>query len=192
MCHSLITNRKIKKPHERCSRFIYSDKQPWFSELLEMKGSVFIHMRNKYLIIEMFCESGNLPPSIMNDIFTQKGNSWYNLRQISKFSRPLVKSVRHGSKSVSYLGSIKWDMLSDDCKDIDDLGILRIQIRNGKLKIVLADSIKLTLTIKVLFEKEKKGVRIQVVFLELWLLLASNVLLPISTCFFFTFLTNYL
>ena len=83
-------------------------------------------------------------------------------------------------------------MLSDDSKDIDDLDILRIQIRNGKLKIVLADSIKLTLTIKVLFEKEKKGVRIQIVFLELWLLLASIVLLPISTCFFFTFLTNYL
>ena len=57
-------------------------------------------------------------------------------------------------------------MLSDDCKDIDDLDILKIQIRNGKLKIVLADSIKLTLTIKVLLEKEKKGVRIQVVFLD--------------------------
>ena len=56
-----------------------------------MNGYVFIHMRNKYLIIEMFRESRNLPPPIMNDIFKQKGNSWYNLRQISKFSRPLVK-----------------------------------------------------------------------------------------------------
>ena len=124
----------------------------------------------------MFCESGNLPPSIMNDISTQKGNSWYNLRQISKFSRPLVKLVRHGSKSVSYLGSIKWDMLSDDCKDIDDLDILRIQVRNGKLKIVLADSIKLTLTIKVLLEKKKKGVRIQVVFLD-------GYCLPVTFCY---------
>ena len=40
----------------------------------------------------------------MNDIIKQKDNSRYNLRQISEFSRPLMKSVYHGSKSVSFLG----------------------------------------------------------------------------------------
>ena len=39
----------------------------------------------------------------MNDIFKQKDNSQYNLRQISEFSRPLVNSVYHGSKIVLFL-----------------------------------------------------------------------------------------
>ena len=115
------------------SFFIYSDKQPQFSQLIEMDGSVFIHMRNKYLIIEMFRESRNLPPPIMNDIFMQNGNGWYNLIQISNL-RPLVKSVRHGSKSVSYLGPIKWDMLSDDCKDIDDLDTFKNTDKKWKIE----------------------------------------------------------
>ena len=64
--------------------------------------------------------------------------------------------------------------------------LLRIKLRNGKMKIVLAGSVKFTLT------KEKKAWDIQVILLELWLLLTSIVLLPISTSFFFfIFLTVY-
>ena len=64
--------------------------------------------------------------------------------------------------------------------------LLRIKLRNRKMKIVLAGSVKFTLT------KEKKAWDIQVILLELWLLLTSIVLLPISTSFFFfIFLTVY-
>ena len=69
--------------------------------------------------------------------------------------------------------------------------LLRIKLRNGKMKIVLAGSVKFTLTKE---EKAwgKKAWDIQVIFLELWLLLTSIVLLPISTSFFFfIFLTVY-
>lgn len=65
--------------------------------------SVPIHIRSIHsLAIEMFRVSQNLSPSIVNDIFTQKCNSRYNLRKVSEFSRPLVKSVHHGSDSVSF------------------------------------------------------------------------------------------
>ena len=53
----------------------------------------------------------------MNDIFKQKGNSWYNLRQIPEFSGPLVKSVDHGIESVSFLGPKIQDMLPNGYKD---------------------------------------------------------------------------
>ena len=39
------------------------------------------------LVTEMFCDSGNQSPTIMNDIFTQKGNNQYNVRQVSKLSK---------------------------------------------------------------------------------------------------------
>ena len=69
----------------------------------------------------MFRDSRDLSAPIMNYIFTQKGNRRYNLRQIYKFSRPLVKSVYHGSESVSFLGPKIYDLLPDDCNNIDNL-----------------------------------------------------------------------
>ena len=95
-----------------------------------MGGSAFIHMRNtQSLPIEIFCDSRDLLPPIMNDICTQKDNSQYNLRQISRFSRPLVKSVCHISKSVSFLGPKIWDMLPDDCKDMDNLNTFKNKVK---------------------------------------------------------------
>ena len=82
----------------------------------------------------------------MNDIFKQNDSSRYNLRQIFEFSRHLVKSVYHGSESVSFLGPIIWDMLPDDYRDIDNLN-LKIRLKNGNLKIVLVDCVMLTLII---------------------------------------------
>ena len=63
--------------------------------------------------------------------------------------------------------------------------LLRIKLRNGKTKIVLAGSVKFTFTKAKKAWKEKKTRDIQVIFLELWLLLTSIVLLPISKSFFF-------
>ena len=63
--------------------------------------------------------------------------------------------------------------------------LLRIKFRNGKTKIVLAGSVKFTFTKAKKAWKEKKARDIQVIFLKLWLLLTSIVLLPISKSFFF-------
>ena len=112
MRNSGTNNRIINKLLERCSRFIYNDKQSNFLELLEMDGSVSIHTMNiQFLVIEMFRDSGNLSWPIMNNVFTQKDNRSCNLRQISKFSRPLVKSVYHGNESTSFIWPKIWDLL---------------------------------------------------------------------------------
>ena len=98
-----------------------------------MDGSVFIHMRNiQSLAIEMFRDSRNLSPTILNDTFTQKGNNCYNLRHISKFSRPLVRSVYHGSERISFLGPKMWNMLPDDSKDIDNLYTFKNKVKKWK------------------------------------------------------------
>ena len=131
MCHSR-TNRKINRLHKRCLPF-FTMINSYRSELLEVDGSVSVHMRNnQYLAIEIFRVSRNIWPIIMNDIFTQNYNSRYNLRQISGFSRPLVKSEHHGRESVSFLGPKIWDMLPDDCKDIDNLKIFKNKVKKMK------------------------------------------------------------
>ena len=103
MFNSRTHNREINRLHERCICIFYSDKQSALSDLLEKDGFVFIHMSNiQYLNTEMFQVNRNLPQPIMNDIFTQKNNSRYNLRQFSEFSRPIVKSTYHGSEVLHF------------------------------------------------------------------------------------------
>ena len=104
------------------SRLAYNDKQTPFPELLKKVGSVSIQKRNiQSLAVEMCAISRNISPLIMNENFKQKDDSQYNLRQISEFSRPMVKSVHHGSESVSFRGPRIWDRLPDDYKDIGSL-----------------------------------------------------------------------
>ena len=131
-------------------RLAYNDKQTPFPELLKKVGSVSIQKRNiQSLAVEICAISRNISPLIMNDNFKQKDNSQYNLRQISEFSRPMVKSVHHGSESVSFLRPKIWDRLLDDYKDIGSLNTLKKRLKNGRLfrLFVIVDSVKFALTI---------------------------------------------
>ena len=93
--------------HKRCLRIIYNDKQSLFNELLNKNSSVSVHIENiQRLATEMlkFC-NGLLPP-IMDNVFKLKTKNPYNLRQVSEFSRPIVKAVYHGIESISCLGNM--------------------------------------------------------------------------------------
>ena len=90
-------------------------------------------MRNiQSLAIEMFRVRRNTSTPIMNDIFKHKGNSQYNLRQSSGFTRPLVKSVYHGSESASLLGPKLWDILPNNYNDIDNLNTFKNKFKKWK------------------------------------------------------------
>ena len=93
--------------HKRCLRIIYNDKQSLFNELLNKNSSVSVHIENiQRLATEMlkFC-NGLLPP-ITDNVFKLKTKNPYNLRQVSEFSRPIVKAVYHGIESISCLGNM--------------------------------------------------------------------------------------
>ena len=90
--------------HERCLRIIYNDKQSSFTKLLDKDNSVSIHIINiQRLATEMFRFYNGISPSLMNNIFKLKMEHSSNLRHVYEFSRP-VKSVYHGTESISYLG----------------------------------------------------------------------------------------
>ena len=102
-------------------------------------------MRNiQSLATEMFRDSRDLSQPFMNDVFTQKNNSRYNLKQVSKLSRPLVKSVYHGSNGVSFLGPKLWTCCQMIAMILTTQILLRIKLRNRNLKIALAGSVKFT------------------------------------------------
>ena len=136
MCHNRTTNRKINRLHERCLRIIYNDKQSSFKMLLEKDSSVSIHDKNiQCLATEMYKASNGLSAPIVSNIFTQQNCHLYNLRLNSQFSRPLVRSVFHGTKSISYLGPVIWDILPETYQM---LVFLKTRLKNGNLKIVPA------------------------------------------------------
>ena len=130
MCHSRANNNKINRLHERCLRIIYSDKQSSYETLLEKDGSVSIHNRNlQILATEMYKVSKGLSPSIITELFRCRDDQRYNLRNITDFTIPAIRTVYHGSESISFLGPKIWNMLPDRLKNANSLEIFKSEIK---------------------------------------------------------------
>ena len=122
VCHSRKYNNKINRLHERCLRIIYSDKKSTFDELLKNDGSVSIHTRNlQFLAIEMYKVKNDLAPLIVQDLFQVRETYHYNLRSQSYFTEPRIKSVNHGSESLSSLGPKIWELVPLEMREINSL-----------------------------------------------------------------------
>ena len=130
MCHSRANNSKISRLHERCLRIMYSDKQSSFEALLEKDGSISIHNRNiQILATEMFKIKNDLSPEIMTELFEQRNEHHYNLRNNVHFITPQIRTVYHGSESISFLGPKIWNILPDRLKNATSLEAFKIQIK---------------------------------------------------------------
>ena len=133
MYRGRTNNNKMNRLHDRYLRIVYNDKQSSFNELLEKDDSVSIHMRNiQILATKIYKLVNNLLPPSMNRVFKLDSDSRYNLRQILQFSRSLIKSVYHGTESISYLGPKIWDILPDEHEAIQNLDTFKIKIKNWK------------------------------------------------------------
>ena len=129
MCHSRTLNNKINRLHEGCICIAYSDKTSSFKKLLEKDGSVTIHTRNlQTLATEMFKVYKNSSPAIIVDLFHVRQNN-YNLRQDSYFPIPNVKSVYHGTESLSNIRPRIWNLVSDKLKQLLDINAFKKEIK---------------------------------------------------------------
>ena len=129
MFHSRITKNKINRLHERCMRLIYGDKTSSFEELLEQDKSVSIHTRNlQMLVTEMFKVYRSMSPPIFSELFRGR-DICYNLQSNSNFAVPHVKSVFHGSESISYLGPKIWDIVPFELKELTSLNAFKKGIK---------------------------------------------------------------
>ena len=68
----------------------------------------------------------------MKEIFEVRNEHSYNLRQSSRFSQPLVKSVYHGTENLSYLGPKVWYILQHIYKNIDGVNKFKKTIEKWK------------------------------------------------------------
>ena len=81
----------------------------------------------------------------MNRVFKLNRDIPYNLIQISQFYRSQVRSVYHGTESISCLGPKTWDILPDNYKSIGNLDTLKLKLENGNQEIARVVYVKFTL-----------------------------------------------
>ena len=80
----------------------------------------------------MFKVSKNLAPPQRHEIFKLKDQPQYNLRYSSLFSRPLVKSVYKGTKSLSFLGPKICDIVPHTSKDFPNLNSFKVALKKWR------------------------------------------------------------
>ena len=133
MLHSRRNNSIIRNLHERCLRLIYNDKNSTYEELLTKDGSVSIHHRNiQALATEFYKIKNGISPELFTKIFARETESHYNLRWCNDFRIPSIRTVYHGSESISFLGPKIWYILSDEIKQQTSLSSFKKSVKKWK------------------------------------------------------------
>ena len=111
-------------------RIIYSHKQSSFETLLEKDGSVFVHNQNLQIFAtKMYKTKNDLSPLIVIELFEQRNEQHCDLRKNSQFTIPPIRTVYHGSESISFLGPKIWNILPDRLKNVNSIEAFKIQIK---------------------------------------------------------------
>ena len=98
-----------------------------------MDGSYTVHHKNiQTLLLEMYKIKHNLSESCLKNLFSIV-NSNYNLRSQSDFGVPGLNTVfLYGANSIRYFGSMIWNSLSNDLRNICDFDLFKTTIRRWK------------------------------------------------------------
>ena len=105
-------NNRINRLHKKALSLVYNDFSSGFSE----DKSVTIHYRNlQTLAYKIFKVKNNMAPKILTEIFPQKESN-YNLRNSAAMQGGSIKTVMHGSETISSLGRKIWDILPTELK----------------------------------------------------------------------------
>ena len=130
MCYSRANNGKTKRLHQRCLGIIYSDKQSLFEMLLEKDGSDTVSSQNlQILATKMYKIKNDLPPLFVTELFEQRNEQYYDLRENSQFILHPVRIVYQELESISFLVAKIWNILPDRLKNANSIEAFKVQIK---------------------------------------------------------------
>ena len=133
MFHDRATNSRINKIRERALPIAYRDAKSSFNELLAKENSVSVHQRNlQLLMIEIYKTKNSLNPSFMEDIYVERPNIPYVLRNNDGLLVPRANTTAHGIEIIRYVGSRLWHTLPRETKESRTLEIFKGRIKNWK------------------------------------------------------------
>ena len=79
------------------------------------------HRNLRTLAVKLFKVFKGLSPVIFAEAFPVRQQSQYNIRNYSYFAMPRAKTLNHGLKSLSYIGSKLRDSIPSHTKEIDSI-----------------------------------------------------------------------
>ena len=101
--------------------------------MLEKDASNSIHHRNlQVFATEIYKVRKGLSPAIKTELFEHKEENYYNLRNNAEFAISAIRTVYHGSESISYLGPKIWNILPDRLKNANSLETFKSEIKKWK------------------------------------------------------------
>ena len=148
----------------------------------------------------MFMFYNGLSPPLMNYIFKLRAENPINLRQVSEFSRPMVKSEYNRTESISYLGPKIWDILPEKLMNIENLKHFKKEIKTWKPDIAHVGCVKfkgrISLKLKI-FSRDSCVVylycyRIYVFYFTVILYMRILVGLFYLICFFYIYIKYFM
>ena len=83
------------------------------------------------LSLEMYKIKPNLSESCLKGLFSVV-NGNYNLRSQSDFGFPGINTVFYGASSIRYFGSVIWNSLPTDLRNICDFDLSKTTMRRWK------------------------------------------------------------
>ena len=110
--------KKIQNIQKRALRIVFLEHENTLNEICSVHKKIKIHCKHLCtLATERFKMFLNLNPSFMSDLFVRK-ESPYNLRKSNLLKLPEAKSSEYGTDSVFFQGSLFWNSLPDNVKNL--------------------------------------------------------------------------
>ena len=134
MFHSIKSNNRINRLHERSLRIVYNDYNSTFEELLMKDNSVSIHHRNLQVFSTLLYKIiNNQSPELLTNIFPVSCGNQYNLRSANVFQARNVHTVRYGTETLSFLAPKIWALVPEDIKNAPTVELFKKKIKKIKL-----------------------------------------------------------
>ena len=128
-------NKKINRVHYKFLQILYEDDTSTFEQLLDKHNAFTVHQRNiQNLLIEMYKVKNKQGPALLNDIFKSANYQGRALRRNKDFSRPKIITKKYGEKTLENMGSVMWNLLPNDIREIETLEEFKVRIKSWKPK----------------------------------------------------------
>ena len=96
--------------------------------MLALNVSFTLHHTNiQTLLLKTYKIKHNLSESCLKDLLSP-ANGNYNLRSQSDFGVPGINTVFHGVNSIKYFGSVIWNSLPNELRNICDFDLFKTTI----------------------------------------------------------------
>ena len=122
-------NHRTNSTHKRALRILHNDYDSSLDKILTKSDIVTIHTKNfQKLMLEIYKSMNHLNPSYIWYLHERK-EIQYDLRTKHLCKSPITKTIKFGMESLSFRGSLLWNNLNDEMKELPTVASLETKIK---------------------------------------------------------------